>query len=153
MKSIFSNVFKKPRTSLPKSWLGYWVDKNGKTLEIKEGKQNTYLVSVKDKEGDYFSIRLLEDKKKNTSDLIGTFGLDNNQNPFLQIEAGVDGLGPTFNLYFLTIKENREYRLARDTDKLEKLRIRPSVGLGLYDDWEDDLGVPWAYPLEEFKKN
>lgn len=152
MKSIFSKIFKKSRTALPKSWLGYWIDKNGKLLEIKEPEQNSYLISVKDKNGQYYSIRLLEEKEKATTDLVGRFSLDNSKNPFLQVEAGVKGLGPTYNLYFFTIKENGEYRLARDTDKLEKIRIRPNVGLGLYDDWEDDLGVPWAYPLKEFKK-
>lgn len=151
MKSILTNLFKKPRTALPKSWLGCWIDKNGKCLEIKEEK-GSFLVSVQDNHGQFYLITLLEEKKKATKDLVGKFSLDNNNNPFLHIEAGEIGLGPTYNLYFLSLKENGSYRLARDTDKLDNVIISPNVGLGLYDDWEDDLGVPWAFPLEEFNK-
>ncbi len=24
--------------------------------------------------------------------------------------------------------------------------------MGLYDDWEDDLGVPWGFPYKNFQK-
>jgi hypothetical protein len=53
----------------------------------------------------------------------------------LTIEAGVVGLGPT-------------YRLRR----AENDRLLPSVGMGLYDDYDDDLGVPWAFPLEPYRR-
>ena len=32
------------------------------------------------------------------------------------------------------------------------INARTNVGMGLYNDWEDDLGVPWAFPLDDFKK-
>lgn len=45
------------------------------------------------------------------------------------IEAGMVGIGPTVEL--------------RDTGGA----LVPRVSMGLYDDYEDDLGVPWAFPL------
>ena len=39
------------------------------------------------------------------------------------------------------------------SDSLSKIIIKPDVGMGLYDDWEVDLGVSWAFPLEDFKKD
>lgn len=27
------------------------------------------------------------------------------------------------------------------------LVLVPEVTMGMYDDWDDDLGVPWAFPL------
>lgn len=49
----------------------------------------------------------------------------------LEIEAGIAGLGPAYRLY--------------PTD--DGAVLRPQTVMGLYDDYDDDLGVPWAYPL------
>lgn len=70
----------------------------------------------------------------------------------LRVEAGTEEIGPTYNLYFL-VPQGQEVRLAKNADEIEKIIIRPNVGMGLYDDWEDDLGVPWAFPLKDFQKN
>ncbi|MEZ5002360.1 MAG: hypothetical protein R2730_04925 [Chitinophagales bacterium] len=41
--------------------------------------------------------------------------------------------------------------MANDKDEIENITVRPRIGMGLYDDWEEDLGVPWAFPLSDFK--
>ena len=30
--------------------------------------------------------------------------------------------------------------------------LKPEVGMGLYDDFEDDYGLPWAFPLSHYRK-
>ena len=152
MKALFSKIYRGPRTTIPNRWIGRWVDKNGKSLEIKEEKLKSYLVSVRDKEGQFYSIHLLGNKEISTENLISRFNTDIEKKPYLEVEAGTYGLGPTFNLYFIAEGDNGEFQLAQDSDNIDKVRIRPRVGMGLYDDWDDDLGVPWAYPLEDFKK-
>jgi|GEM_PF-4280995 len=74
--------------------------------------------------------------------------------PFLQVEAGIQGLGPTYHLVFVIKNLNGndpEYIVAKTTDKIGKVFALPEVQIGLYDDWEDDLGVPWAKPLLPLK--
>lgn len=142
----------KNRKTIPKSWSGLWTDRNEKQLIIQSTKDDSYSVTVLDTYGNPFQIDLLENKKRDTKKLTGRFTKDINGNPILQIEAGSNGIGPTFNLCFLTTKDNAKLKLAKNSDDLDKIIIKPSVGIGLYDDWEDDLGVPWAFPLEDFKK-
>ena len=56
----------------------------------------------------------------------------------LQVELGEEGLGPTLELKLVTVNNN-EF-------------LEPSVVMGLYDDYEDDFGVPWVFPLTYFKR-
>ena len=147
---IFSST--KNRKSIPKSWCGFWTDKNNKQLIIQPTKHDFYSVTILNKNGFPFKIDLLGNKKRDTKNLTARFTKDTNGKPILQVEAGSNEIGPTYNLYFLTTKDNDEYKLAKNTDNIDKIIIKPNVGMGLYDDWEDDLGVPWAFPLEDFKK-
>ena len=140
------------RKSIPNSWCGFWADKNGKQIVIESTKHDIYDVSVLDANGQPYEIELLEGNKRDTIRLTGRFATDTNGNPILQVEAGSNDIGPTYNLYFLTAKRDQELRRAKNFDDLDYIIIRPNVGLGLYDDWDDDLGVPWAFPLEDFKK-
>lgn len=153
MKSIF-NLFNysRKRKSIPNSWCGLWKDINGKQLIIESTKHDFFLVTVLDTNGELFEIELLGGNKKKTKGLIGRFTIDTNKNPILQVEAGSNDIGPTYDLYFLTHNEDNKLILANNSTNIEKIIIRPNVGIGLYDDWEDDLGVPWADPLEDFKK-
>ncbi len=141
----------KNRKSIPSNWCGLWKDCNGKQLIIEETKHNFYLVTILDGKGEPFQITLLGDKLKYTEKLMGEFRKDHDGNPVLQVEAGSIGIGPTYELYFLALSGSGK-NLAKSKDDLEELVIIPTVGMGLYDDWEDDLGVPWAFPLNEFKK-
>jgi len=56
-------------------------------------------------------------------------------NSELRAEAGVIGIGPTYTL-----------QLSADDTLL------PRVEMGLHDDWEQDLGVPWAFPLAPYRR-
>jgi len=152
MRSILKILSTKNRDSIPSSWEGEWVDKNGKRLIVESRGAGLYHVSILSKEKDAFKIHLLNDQTTTTCELEARFTKDVYKNPILQVEAGVLGIGPTYNLYFLKRTLNKGCRLARNNDDLNKIIVRPSVGIGLYDDWEDDLGVPWAFPLEDFKK-
>lgn len=152
MKALFSKIFRDSSTIIPNNWTGRWVDKNGKSIEIKEEKPKSYLISIRDKDGQFYSIHLLENKEISTENLISRFNTDIEKKPYLEVEAGTYGLGPTFNLYFIAERDRGEFRFAQDSDSIDIVRIRPRVGMGLYDDWDYDLGVPWAYPLEDFKK-
>jgi len=150
LNDIFSSA--KNRKSIPRSWCGIWTDKNGKHIEIRSTAHDFYSVTILDKNNNPYQIDLLGDEKKNTEKLTGEFTKDTNGNPILQVEAGSNGIGPTYDLYFLTEKEKDDFKLANNKDDIAKIIIRPNVGMGLYDDWEDDLGVPWAFPLDDFKK-
>lgn len=154
MKSLLDMFnISKYRKSIPKSWCGLWTDKNGKQVIIKSTKHNFYLVTVLDFNKQPYKIKLLGNKTRKTIDLIGRFTKDINKNPILQVEAGDDGAGPTFNLYFSILDKNNNLKLAKNSDGINNIIIKTNVGMGLYDDYEDDLGVPWAFPLEYLKKN
>lgn len=150
IKDIFGLT--KNRKSIPKSWCGLWTDKNGKQVIIQPIVSRSYSVTVLDRFDNSFQIDLLENEKKETRHLTGHFTKDTNGNPLLQVEAGSNGIGPTYNLYFLTADKDEKLKLAKNSDNLGEIIIKPNVGMGLYDDWEDDLGVPWAFPLDNFKK-
>lgn len=153
MKSLFE-IFRstKKRNPIPKSWLGLWTDKNGKQLIIELFKNCQYAVTVMDSKGQPFEIETLDNQIKKTVKLTGRFETDTNGNLILQVEAGSDEIGPTYNLYFVIKDSDQNLRQASNSDSLKEIIIKPKVGMGLYDDLEDDLGVPWAFPLEEFKK-
>ena len=153
MKSLL-NIFNsiKNRKSIPNSWCGLWTDKNGKQVIIKSTKHDFYTVTVLGSKGQAFEIELLGGNTKNTIELIGRFATDTSGNSILQVEAGSNDIGPTYNLYFLTAENNEKLRHSKNSDDLDKITIKPDVGMGLYDDWEGDLGVPWAFPLDNFKK-
>lgn len=146
---LFSNSKIK---SIPKEWLGLWEDDNGKQLKIESIKNGLYSVSIYNNEGIPYKIELLDNKLKDTITLKATFTNDTNRNSILQVEAGEYGIGPTYNLYFMSFKNGQELNFAVNSDDLNMIIIKPTVGIGLYDDFEDDLGVSWAYPLSDFKK-
>lgn len=150
---MIKNILNNPRNrkSIPKAWCGTWIDKNGKQIKIDSTKHDFYSLTILDKVGNPFEIKLLGDNTKKTIGLVGRFTKDSYENPILQVEAGTNEIGPTLNLYFLALNENGEQRLARNSDKSEDIILKPDVGMGLYDDWEDDLGVPWAFPLYDYK--
>ena len=150
----FTDIFNstKNRKSIPEPWCGIWIDQDGKHLDIRSTEHDFYSVTILDKFGQPYQIVLLGGEKKNTKKLTGQFTKDTNGNPILQVEAGSNGIGPTYDLCFLTTKDKDEVKLSKNKDDIEKVVIKPNVGMGLYDDWEDDLGIPWAFPLNDFKK-
>lgn len=141
--------------AIPAAWLGKWVDDIGRTLTIDPGgDHHHYKVSIRDQSGKPFdidNIGFLESGKK-TLELKSALTIDHKGKQHLQVEAGMVGIGPTYRLYFATETQNKQLRLALNTDPVEKIIIKPDIGMGLYDDFEDDLGVPWALPLNDYKK-
>lgn len=149
-KFILYSVYN--RKSIPKTWCGKWIDGTGRQLIIESYKHNFYLISVIDSSGEFYKINLFDEKQKNTDKLLASFIKDSYGNPILQVEAGVNEIGPTYNLLFLT-KNNNGFVLARNNNMLNDIIIRPTIGIGLYGDDEDDIGVPWAMPLKDYIKN
>jgi uncharacterized Zn finger protein (UPF0148 family) len=148
LNKIFGDISSK----IPKSWLGRWEDKNGKQLiiELVNEKEGIYKVSCLDKFNQPYLIKGLSEQWKSIN-LTTTFAHDIHDEPALSVEAGEDGVGTTYGLKFGVIKQDN-YRLANKSDELSIVLIIPNLGIGLYRDDEDDLGAPWAMPLETFKK-
>ena len=138
--------------SIPSKWLGKWIDGNGRQLIIAKRQEhnllNHYQITILDKNSIPFKINLPDEKTKDTLNLHGELTIDINGKRNLQVEAGMHGLGPTF----LTKDKLDKYTPANRWTPISRLQIIPNVTIGLYDDWEDDLGVPWAYPLLPFDK-
>lgn len=62
------------------------------------------------------------------------------------MEAGTAELGPTYRLYPAT-ESPTGWRTADSDVPADRLVLIPITLIGLYDDFDDDLGVPWAHPL------
>ncbi|NUM41487.1 MAG: hypothetical protein HUU45_07605 [Leptospiraceae bacterium] len=59
-------------------------------------------------------------------------------NEKLIVELGTVGLGPTMILEFQQIL-NSKYLI-------------PTIQMGLYDDFDEDFGVEWIFPISKFEK-
>lgn len=139
---------------MPALWLGDWVD-GIRTLTIGLDDQGDVVVSVKDRSGTPYTIddtglKLASNK---TINLKSTVEADRHKQIYLKVEAGSVGIGPTYKLYFVVNGDDGVQRLASEDDPIQNIRINPDIGAGLYDEWEEDLGVPWALPLIEYKKS
>ena len=106
------------------AFLGLWLDPSGRSLSIERRDP-----VVRDRSSFDVTVRVTG------PDGHGEDFLARLHDGGLVVEAGVVGLGPT-------------YRLTRTDDD----RLVPEVGMGLYDDFEEDLGVPWAFPLEPYRR-
>jgi hypothetical protein len=109
---------------------GWWVAQDGKAVRLERSPEG-WLVTVAPTRGDipYSTAELLSGAPRRIERLPAEEGVDERGHRTVAIEAGVPGLGPT-------------YRLTLEGDELV-----PSVGMGVYDDYDDDLGAPWAFPL------
>ena len=110
----------------------------------------SYDVSVWDAEGKPYTIRLLGDATRSTINLSAALDTEDGKR-LLQVEAGTYHLGPTYNLHFGVMRDGVLHS-ARLWDFWRELFLVPSVGVGLYDDWENNLGVPWAFPLRVWRR-
>jgi hypothetical protein len=79
-------------------------------------------------------------------DLPARCDIDEKGRRYLEVEAGTPELGPTCRLY-PSIEDDSGMRPAGDDVAVEHLVLVPNTSIGRYDDWEDDQGVPWAYPM------
>jgi hypothetical protein len=108
---------------------GLWIDATGRALLIAHRSGGSYSVSVAPSVSDDWYPRSLLCGRATTHGMPATFA-----GAKLVVEAGEQGLGPTWEL----------------TPGGEELV--PCVRMGLYDDFDDDLGVPWAFPLSRFRR-
>lgn len=106
---------------------GLWVDAIGRACRIAPVRPDRALVTVAPSVRQPFYERAGWCPR--TADLVARWRGDR-----LVVEAGVIDLGPT-------------YELVPRGDELD-----PEVGLGLYDDYEDDRGVPWAFPISAYRR-
>jgi hypothetical protein len=116
------------------SLTGWWVAADGKAVLVEHINRRILITVAPAREGPcYRSAELLGGGHADVRRLEAISG-DADGTPFLQVEAGTPGLGPT-------------YRLDVGADDEGAVHLVPHVGMGLYDDYDDDLGVPWAFPL------
>jgi hypothetical protein len=113
---------------------GWWVAADGKAVLIEHVDDQLLITVAPTRDAPaYRSAELLggghADIRRLPAEVGGTDDV-----PFLQVEAGTPGLGPTYRLHVVT-------------EPAGDVLLVPNVGMGLYDDYDDDLGVPWAFPL------
>ena len=120
-------------SSLVNKFSGKWQNENGQILVIK-GNESELLVDYYRNNQLLFAQRnLLGEKCSPAVDMKAYF-----REIRLIVELGSEGLGPTLELDYVRTED--------------KETLIPSVLCGLYDDWEDDFGVPWIFPLSLYKK-
>ena len=90
---------------------------------------------------------LLDGSRKTVRRLPGLAELDDEGRLRLSVEAGTEGSGPCYHLYPAVRREDGARARPTGDEPPRTLELLPVVMFGLYDDWEDDLGVPWAFPL------
>ncbi|HEX5596848.1 MAG TPA: hypothetical protein VFX61_12665 [Micromonosporaceae bacterium] len=131
----------------PTSWAGTWVAPDAKTVRlIREDRGIFVTVSPGPDQPPYLSAPLLDGGTKRIERLPASFQVDEEGRRYLEIEAGEPGLGPTYRLY-AAVEDAAGLRIARGEVSVDRLVLYPNTAIGLYDDWDDDLGIPWAYPL------
>ncbi|MHA1308679.1 MAG: hypothetical protein ACTSQN_15415 [Candidatus Heimdallarchaeota archaeon] len=133
----------------PKELCGLWIDEEGKAVYIIKTKPlefHTAIIFDLNDQLNKESIRIDEHLKKLTTRWV----LDERREVYrLQIEAGVNFLGPTYNLYVSMVNDKPQNI---NLDEIENIRLYPEVQIGLYDDFEDDYGVPWGFNYKNFQK-
>jgi hypothetical protein len=136
----------------PPSWVGTWIGDDGKTVRVVRN-DGGIAVTVSPGRGQaaYLSAELLGGGRKRIDDLPARCLVDGEGRRYLEIEAGTPGLGPTYRLYAAVI-EDTGLRQAHHDDSVDRLVLVPNTGIGMYDDFDDDLGVPWAYPLAPLRR-
>ena len=135
----------------PKEFCGLWIDEDGKAIYIvKTNPQEFRTAIIFDiyNQLENNSIRIDEHLKQ----LLTRWILDENRGVHrLQIEAGIQFVGPTYNIY-LAKKNEKPADFVLDSFETDNLVLYPEVQMGLYDDWDDDLGVPWGFPYKNYYK-
>lgn len=135
----------------PDGWVGRWQDTNAKTVTISRMHGSvTVTVAPGVAETPYRSAELLGGGTKEIENLPAVCYLDEERRKYLEIEAGTPDLGPTYRLYAATEDDDRSLK-PFDSGNVDDLVLVPHTSIRLYDDYDDDLGVPWAYPLERLR--
>jgi hypothetical protein len=127
----------------PDVWLGVWRSGDGRALRIERDDVSLCVTASPDETSPPYA--------QPSGERLAAEWMDTESGSVLRVEigsaVGLTGLGPTYDLAF-----KRGDRGARVEDDPAVIHIEPAVGMGLYDDFEADLGVPWAFPLARFVK-
>ncbi len=107
---------------------GLWVDEEGRALYV----DGAFVTVTESLIGPPFRKPLLVWHGRTAA--MPAKLVDKDGDTYLQVEAGTVDLGPTYQLHLM--------------DDM----LVPVLGLGLYDDFDDDLGVPWAIPLLPWRR-
>lgn len=140
------------KAAWPKKWVGWWVAPDGKAVLVERFRRRI-LVSVAPRRGGnpYESAQLLDGATKRIERLEASARVDDEGRRYLEIEAGTPELGPTYRLYSAVEPSPGARAAAADETAVDRVILIPNTSIGLYDDWDDDLGVPWALPLEPLR--
>lgn len=132
----------------PRTWVGTWRADDGKTVTVQFDRVSV-LVTVRPSadEEPYVSAKLLDGGHKKISLLPGLVDVGPTGVLHLSVEAGTDEIGPRYHLYPMLCGADGALTRPAGNEPPGKLALVPEVTIGLYDDWDDDLGVPWAFPL------
>jgi hypothetical protein len=114
-------------------------DRRGPTVTVRPGPNQP----------PYRSAPLLHGGTKPIENLPARCRADHEGHRYLEIEAGTEELGPTYRLY-ATVDAEFGRDVGRDTPAAH-ITLVPAMSIGLYDDYDDDLGVPWALPLNPLR--
>lgn len=114
-------------------YIGKWTDEQEKFLVFKANGQDLVADFYTDKNLAAVE-RELPGGTKSPSLSMKTYFVDS----MLIVELGEEGIGATLQL---------EYRNTGDNEYLI-----PTVANGLYNDLEEDFGVPWIFPLSAYRK-
>jgi hypothetical protein len=137
----------------PRSWVGGWVAPDGKTVELAvDGPRISVTVRPGPGREPYRSAELLEGGTVPIRNLEARCARDDKGIRHLEVEAGTPTLGPTYRLYPAAVDADGRRHPAADDVPVERIVLLPATSIGLYDDWDDDFGVPWAYPLEPLRR-
>lgn len=120
---------------LAPQYLGLWRDDQGRVLFVQRSYLDAVVSVMRSLEEEAF-LQSLPDPSERLPciDVPARMG-HGEMRPFLSVELGKPDLGPTYQL---------------EHDGWDSLR--PAVARGMYHDWEDDFGVPWAFPLSVFRR-
>ncbi len=138
-------------TRFPEEFCGLWFDEDGKAIYIVKIEPLVLKTAV--------IFNLFEQLKKGSlhidkhlKQLLTHWVYDKQRKIHrLQVEAGIENLGPTYNLYISSVGETPT-SFNFTSFILEEIRLLPEVQMGLYDDYDDDLGVNWGFPYKDYQK-
>jgi hypothetical protein len=142
--------------AFPSAWLGWWLADDGKAILLEAGDGEVLLTACAQRDGPPSrSAQLLEGGTRPIARVPAAYRTDADGRLHLEVEAGTPGVGPTLRLYAVAAETAdgtpTTRQLADPRAAAGDVVLLPQTGIGLYDDFEDDLGVPWAYPLLPFR--
>ena len=122
-------------------YCGVFADEFGRVLQIRRVDDSRMPFRIRVVLPDKLDLLLRSDRDypfEIVNELIGWIHQKSSPGECLIIEGGVlgqVGIGPTLKLK----------PVAEDV-------LMPSVSIGFYDDWEEDAGLPWAFPLSCYRR-